>query len=277
MGFLHHASYSSFDNFSKVSVFSKDLREAAEVGSSTNIVGNYELHDLVQLEFVYFAVIHCHPLISLCSRQTVGVIFKTEPDSFRVLDQNGQVHLVKPHQLTMRRDSARAIATDSEGHELHINDNVKEVEGEVHPLGYPFFPLLINLHQGRKGRVLHLHQSFFAFLHNRDVAENGGIFVTRARALASLVPKSSIIRPGVDTTKMNPDLAGGANGGMVGSGNMGRGPRDRVVGSNVTVVKGTYKGINGIVKDTNGAMARVELSTKNKVVTIEKDKLKLRL
>lgn len=34
----------------EVSVFSKDLREAAEVGNGTNIVGDYELHDLVQLE-----------------------------------------------------------------------------------------------------------------------------------------------------------------------------------------------------------------------------------
>lgn len=41
--FIHHPSI-------QVSVFSKDLREAAEVGSGTNIVGNYELHDLVQLE-----------------------------------------------------------------------------------------------------------------------------------------------------------------------------------------------------------------------------------
>ncbi len=32
-------------------MFSKDLREAAEVGASTNVVGNYELHDLVQLEY----------------------------------------------------------------------------------------------------------------------------------------------------------------------------------------------------------------------------------
>ena len=39
------------ENFSpQVSVFSKDLREAAEVGTGTNIVGNYELHDLVQIE-----------------------------------------------------------------------------------------------------------------------------------------------------------------------------------------------------------------------------------
>ena len=34
----------------QVSVFSKGLREAAEVGTGTNIVGNYELHDLVKIE-----------------------------------------------------------------------------------------------------------------------------------------------------------------------------------------------------------------------------------
>lgn len=63
--------------------------------------------------------------------QTVGVIFKTERDSFRVLDQNGQVRLVQSHQISMRRDSHRAIAADSEGHELRINDNVKEIDGEI--------------------------------------------------------------------------------------------------------------------------------------------------
>lgn len=63
--------------------------------------------------------------------QTVGVIFKTERDSFRVLDQNGQVRLVQPHQISMRRDSNRAIASDSEGHELRVGDNVKETDGEV--------------------------------------------------------------------------------------------------------------------------------------------------
>lgn len=65
------------------------------------------------------------------SPQTVGVIYKTERDSFRVLDQNGQTRLVKPHQISMRRDSVRAVANDAEGHELRINDNVKEVDGLV--------------------------------------------------------------------------------------------------------------------------------------------------
>lgn len=73
---------------------------------------------------------------------------------------------------------------------------------------------------------------------------------------------------------MNPALSGGAmSGGMVGSGNMGRGPRDRLIGVAVSVVRGPHKGYFGTVKDTNGPIARVELQTGNKVITIEKEKL----
>ncbi|KXN87162.1 Transcription elongation factor SPT5 [Leucoagaricus sp. SymC.cos] len=226
----------------EVSVFSKDLREAAEVGSGTNVVGNYELHDLVQLD-----------------AQTVGVIFKTERDSFRVLDQNGQVRLVQPHQISMRRDSNRAVATDRDGHEIRINDNMKESEGE-----------------GRKGRVLHIYQSFYAFLHNRDITENGGVFVTRTRSLVSVAPKGSLIKPGADLSKMNPALVQ-PTGGMVGSGNMGRGPKDRHIGVTVMVVKGPHKGYAGTIKDTNGNIARVELRTGNKLIMIDKEKLYRRL
>jgi transcription elongation factor SPT5 len=107
------------------------LREAAEVGSSTNIVGNYELHDLVQLEWVSNLFFCGFTLILSSSQQTVGVIFKTERDSFRVLDQNGQVRLVQPYQISMRRDSTRSLAVDSDGHEIRKDDNMKEIDGEV--------------------------------------------------------------------------------------------------------------------------------------------------
>jgi transcription elongation factor SPT5 len=120
---------------------------------------------------------------------------------------------------------------------------------------------------------LHYYQSFFAFLHNRDISENGGVFVTRARSLASLAPKGNLVKPGTDLGKMNPHAAGGAPmGGMVGSA-MGRGPRDRDIGVLVAIVKGPQKGYLGIIKDTNGNLARVELHTGNKVITIDKEKL----
>lgn len=176
----------------------------------------------------------------------------------------------------MRRDSNRAIATDSEGHELRVNDNVREVDGEVGS-HQRFTNSFSHVSQTRKGRVLHIYQSFFAFLHNREIPENGGVFVTRARSLASLAPKGNLVKPGTDLGKMNPHVAGGTTtGGMVGSA-MGRGPRDRDIGAVVVVVKGPQKGYVGIIKDTNGNLARVELHTGNKVITIDKQKLYRRL
>lgn len=75
---------------------------------------------------------------------------------------------------------------------------------------------------------------------------------------------------------MNPALVA-PTGGMVGSGNMGRGPRDRHIGATVTVIKGPHKGYVGTIKDTNGPIARVELRTGNKVIMVDKEKLYRRL
>ena len=73
---------------------------------------------------------------------------------------------------------------------------------------------------------------------------------------------------------MNPAIAQ-PSGGMVGSGAMGRGPRDRHIGLTVMVVKGPHKGYAGTIKDTNGNIARVELRTGNKVISIDKEKLRM--
>ncbi|KAJ3837350.1 hypothetical protein F5878DRAFT_726124 [Lentinula raphanica] len=251
----------------EISVFSKDLREAAEVGNTTNVVGEYELHDLVQLDL-----------------ETVGVIYKTHQSSFLILTQHSQSRLVQPHQISLKKSdkstSLHSIATDSQGFEIRVGDMMKEAEGEQ-----------------RKGRVLHIHQSHYAFLFNRDYTENGGVFVTRARGLVSTTPKGTLggkLPPGADLTKMNPAAAGGAQGlgplntntnangggGLVGSA-IGRGPKDRLIGAHVVVIKGPHKGYVGIVKDTNGVgltgIARVELNTGNKMISIEKGKLHRKL
>ena len=101
--------------------------------------------------------------------------------------------------------------------------------------------------------------------------------MTRARSLVSQAPKTITAKMGnIDLSKQNPTLTNGAQmGGMVGS-QIGRGPRDRLIGATVTIVKGPQKGYIGIVKDTNGNIARVELQTNNKVISIDKAKLKRR-
>lgn len=91
--------------------------------------------------------------------------------------------------------------------------------------------------------------------------------------LVSQAPKGNLLKLGsVDTTKMNPNVNGGAGGGMVGS-QMSRGPKDRLIGVSVSVKQGPYKAHIGVIKDVNGLIARVELQTGNKVITIPKEKL----
>lgn len=231
---------------SEVTVFSKDLRQATEVGSGVNDIAGYELHNLVQLD-----------------AQTAGVIFKIERESFRVLDQLGNVLSVRPHQISMKRDTMRAVALDNEGAEFRAGDKMKEVEGEH-----------------REGQVLHIYQSVLVFMHNRDVSDNGGVFISRARQLVPVAPKSAAFgnsggMKGADLSKQNPQLTAGlANAAQVGGGggaasSMRRMGRDPLQGKAVSIIKGPYKTYRGIIKDTNGPMARVELHTMAKILTID--------
>ena len=59
--------------------------------------------------------------------ETTGIIFKIEPDTFRILDQSGAVRLFRPSQIGNKVDTRRSVATDSEGYELRTGDHVKEV------------------------------------------------------------------------------------------------------------------------------------------------------
>jgi transcription elongation factor SPT5 len=118
--------------------------------------------------------------------------------------------------------------------------------------------------------VLHIHQAFFAFLHNREIVQDGGIFVARCRSLAPIAPKGGSKPGAMDLTKMNPAVAGGQGGAP----SMSKGPRDRLIGVRIKIIKGTQKGYQGVIKDVNGLQCRVELSTNNRIITIDKEKLR---
>ncbi|KAI8991679.1 hypothetical protein BDF20DRAFT_831695 [Mycotypha africana] len=237
----------------EVKVFSKDLREAVEVMFGKTVIGNYELHDLVQLDF-----------------HTVGVIVKVNRDSFQVLTQNGEMRTVEPHQITNKRDSTRAVATDANGNSIRDGDTVTEVPG------------------GRRNcSILHLYRQL-VFLHSREHTDNYGVWVTNTRSIVSAAPKAHFLS---NTTTQNPNMQaprndfngrGGfdARGGRGGRGGMrggfmgrGRGGRDNLVAKTVRISQGPHKGYIGIVKDTTDTHARVELHTNSKVLSIDKSHL----
>ena len=184
-------------------------------------------------------------------------------ESLRVIDQNNTVKSVMPSQISNKIEKRRhAVATDRNGSEIRQDDTVREIGGE-----------------SRQGVILHIHRSFL-FLHNREQTENSGIFVTRATNVATVAAKGGRVANaqsnGPDLSRMNPALQrnGGANGNS--GGNMMPPKsfgRDNTIGKTVTIRKGPYKGLLGIIKDTTDNEARIELHTKNKTIQVAKDVL----
>jgi transcription elongation factor SPT5 len=224
----------------EITVFSKDLRESSDSGGAGSL-GQFELWDLVQLD-----------------PATVACIIKVDRESLTVLDQNEQVRTVMPSQIASKLERRKfAVATDRNGSEVRTDDVVKEV-GEG----------------GRQGKIMHIHRSFL-FLHSAEQAENAGVFVVRTTNVATIAAKGGriISTAGPDLSSMNPALKlnhGNTNMDMPPPKFVGR---DRSIGQTVTIKKGPYKGLLGIVKETTDTTARVELHTKGKTVNVPKDSL----
>src|SRR5690606_19495019 len=130
--------------------------------------------------------------------------------------------------------------------------------------------------QQRQGKIIHIYRSF-VFLHSNATTENAGVFVTRAGNVTTIAAKGGRTtgNSGPDLSTMNPALKRMGPNGPNGPGGPGMQPpksfgRDRALGQTVSIRKGGYKGLLGIVKDTTDTHARVELHGKSKIVTVPK-------
>lgn len=222
----------------ELTVFSRDLKEASDIGGA-NILGNFELHDLVQL-----------------NAQTVGCIVQIERDSVGVLGQDGHLRKLTPAQITMKlKNTHNSFATDRNGQEIRVGDTVKELHGE-----------------GRQGVILHIHRSTL-FLHNKSQQENLGVFVSSIGSVTTVAVKGARVDSNKRPEMKQPSQRRGGNMGAP-SMPIRQGGRDRIIGQLVTIGNGSqYKGLKGTVKDTTDSTARIELESKNKVVTVDKTKL----
>lgn len=155
----------------------------------------------------------------------------------------------------MKVENRKSIATDHNGFEIRIGDSVKEIQGDL-----------------RQGMILHIHRAY-AFLYNRELNENLGVFVTRTANLATVAAKGGRIITGPELNKMNPAMQRKDGGMMPAPPVMRTGGYDRAIGQTVIVRQGPYKGLLGIIKDTTDVNARVELHSNLKTVSVEKSKL----
>lgn len=226
----------------EVTVFSKDLREASDIGGQGSL-GQYTLQDLVQLD-----------------QTTVGVVVKVDRESLVVLDQFGEPRQVLPSRIPNKLPKRKqAVAADRNGSEIRLDDVVKEFSG-----------------QQRQGKIIHIHRQYI-FLHTNDSTVNAGVFVTKASQVNTIAAKggrlSSATGGGPNLDEMNPALKINRNGAENSKPPPKSFGRDKAIDQSVIIRKGAYKGLLGIVKDTTDTHARVELHTKSKTVTVPKDSL----
>lgn len=224
----------------EITVFSKDLREASDSGGAGSL-GKYDLFDLVQLD-----------------PATVACVVKVDRESLVVLDQNSQARTVMPSQISNKLEQRKfAVATDRNGTEIRLDDVVKEHGGEA-----------------RAGKIIHIHRSYL-FCRSTTSNEHAGIFVTRPTSVATISAKGGRIAQTntPDLNAMNPAMKRNPGAGSMAPPPKANLARDRSIGQTVTIRKGPYKGLLGIVKETTDDNARVELHTKNKTVNVPKDAL----
>lgn len=228
-------------NQTEITVFSKDLREATDSGGNV-ASSKFSLFDLVQLD-----------------ASTVGVVIKVDRESLRVLDQTGSVRTLLPSAISNKLERRKgAVATDHDGNEMKIDDQIKEFGGEQ-----------------KTGRVLHIHRNFI-FAQNRERADNAGVFVARQANVITVAAKGGrSTGNGIDLTKMNPAVKQNGAPGMPGAGMLPpqQKGRDRLIGKTVKIRTGPNKGKIGIVKDSGDTTAKVELHAQNKIVSIPKEQL----
>eukprot|EP01088_Endostelium_zonatum_P020869 TRINITY_DN78_c0_g1_i1.p1 TRINITY_DN78_c0_g1~~TRINITY_DN78_c0_g1_i1.p1 ORF type:complete len:1177 (+),score=447.91 TRINITY_DN78_c0_g1_i1:70-3531(+) len=251
----------------EISVLTVDLQECTEVASGSASLGNYELHDLIQLD-----------------QNKVGVIVKVDREGFKVLDQNGQVSAVKLQEVINKRTNKRAVAFDKHHHQIGVGDVLQVVEGNF---------------KGKQGTIRHIYR-YFCFLHSNDILENTGIFVVRTASAqllggrkAGMGGSSNGVSPFPPNSPFGATRGrgggfpppspfgsgrgghsdrGGGFGGRGGGRGRGRGSDgSSLVHQTVIIQKGTYKGLVGIVVDCSETTARIELHTKCKIVSIDKN------
>ncbi|VDP49355.1 unnamed protein product, partial [Heligmosomoides polygyrus] len=260
----------------------RDVQLCADVTTGVDSLGQFQFHDLVQLD-----------------QQNVGVIVRLEKETMEVLNQHGKVIRVKPQAIQGKKDSRHSQALDSQQNPIQCKDMVKIIDG-------PFAAK--KNEEEKQGEIKHVYRSW-VFVYSRKHTENGGMLVCKARHLLLIGARAGSGRgdmPAMNRLSMsspNPfqsprhngsatpahsssqsvsgysaggktpnHVAGFGGPGMGGGANKVR--RDNaIIGKSVRITQGPLKGYFGIVKDATEQTVRVELHTQCKTISVDRSRI----
>lgn len=174
-----------------------------------------------------------------------------------MLDQNGSVISLPPSQIGNKIEKKKFAATvDYNGSEIRHGDKVRDIRNEQ-----------------IQGVVLHIRHTFL-FLQNREQMKNSGISVVHSNnviltsARDGRLDKRTQGRPAEvapfprntlkENTAMGPPLAKASN-------------FSRFIGAAVSIRKGPYKGLRGLIRSVDDSLISVELQAKSKTIRVAYD------
>ncbi len=183
-------------------------------------------------------------LVVYNNSKNAGIVLSVERDSLNVLDAYGDVKSVRLQDVNAKKDTERVLALDSMRNSIAKGDSVKVIDGE---------------NKGRKGTIVHIYKDS-VFLYNPEQVANNGLFVDKRRNL--LILGAELLRGANDATKERRNKP-----------RIGNPRHDDLYGKLVRVISGPYKGYQGLVIDVDKTTVKVELSSKAKVISVERSKI----
>jgi len=209
-------------NHKELKVLTSDIQLCSEISSGLKL-GNYQLHDLVQL-----------------GPQCIGVITRVDREGFEVIDSYGNVKNAKLQEILHKKNSRKAIARDSNKNPVGTGDTIRVIDGKF---------------KGYQGVVKHIVKNF-AFVHSPNYKNNSGIFVVNTQKQCKIVGTSkNQTMAGIHGKNVSQSITRNISRQRSSNRN------DPLLHKLVKIKSGNWRGYVGIVKDASKEKVTVELQT----------------
>lgn len=223
------------------------LQMTSEVATGLGNLMGYELYDLVSLNQTESAVV-------------INVMLET----LRVINNNEQVKDISPQQILAKQNtfSSKSKTFDANQHSISVGDVVNVIAGP---------------HKKLTGTIKHIMRGKL-WLHSDSYLKHSGIFVVPSRSVTVAggmagnigTPANMQMGMGVTMNRKPDGTPASYQSTPNGGGGTMRLGRDPLVSKTVTITKGAYKGLSGVILGATDTHYNVELLAKLKKVTVPK-------
>jgi transcription elongation factor len=188
-------------------------------------------------------------LIVFHNNKHVGIVLGVERGFLTVLDADNEAKTIRIQDVNVRKEiryllhihtNRRTPGLDSMRNSISSGDSVRVVEGE---------------NKGKKGTIVHIHKNI-VFLYNPEHPSHNGLFVERARNLVILGAELLSGPRDDDKRRRRPPATGTTN-------------PDGLYRKMVRIMVMPYKNYEGILVGFDKDTAKIELSSKAKIITVK--------